>query len=348
MNLLNYSVNDILFIPFWDYAQFAHDCLSKIYYDFEPKVNDNGLIVFDDCRIIDSINYKTGPTEMQGVDAHYYQQIALWNAESIGNKELITIAQSVLILTDACDMRNHKDVHIAIENVLRNLITSDSIKRKINCDFRLLLNKYGAKKAYRNFLHFDNEANNLEQIELKVLLTKFTPSFYSKLVCDPKLIYELSDDDFELLIAERFTKMGLEVVKVGNTRRKDGGIDIIAWPQKQFPFPFLIAAQVKHHHDNKIMTGSPVIRDFYGVLTSQNSLFNLGIVVTNTSFTPDAKWFAEKNRRIIRLRDLNHLISWIKNDFSYDYELMEIPSQLEIAKDIIIPLNYESAPKSLF
>jgi hypothetical protein len=40
------------------------------------------------------------------------------------------------------------------------------------------------------------------------------------------------------------------------------------------------------------------------------------MIVTNTAFTPDAKWFARNNPRLIQLRDGDDLQKWIANDFA--------------------------------
>lgn len=40
-------------------------------------------------------------------------------------------------------------------------------------------------------------------------------------------------------------------------------------------------------------------------------LLQIGMVVTNTSFTADARWFADHQPAIIRLRDMSDLKRWI-------------------------------------
>lgn len=80
------------------------------------------------------------------------------------------------------------------------------------------------------------------------------------------------------------------------------------------------------------------VRDFYGVITSRNLPFHLGMIVTNTTFTPDAIWFAENNKTLLRLRDNKDLCRWLKNDFVNEYEWREIPSEIELAPGVRITI----------
>lgn len=155
---------------------------------------------------------------------------------------------------------------------------------------------------------------------------------------EPDMLRTLSPQQFEELVADRLSCMGLEVRLVGNTNRRDGGIDIVAWPSGPSPFPYLLAAQVKHHNTNR-PTGASEIRDFYGAVTSGGTCFNFGLVVTNTHFTADARWFADRNRQIIRLRDLWHLCRWMRDDLSESIPIRELPDQIELAPGITVKLG---------
>jgi hypothetical protein len=153
----------------------------------------------------------------------------------------------------------------------------------------------------------------------------------------------LGPEKFQNLIANRLERMGLGVQLVGNVFRKDGGIDIIGYPRSPWAFPFLLAVQTKHHQTAR-KTGAPDVRDFNGVLTSRNSPFHMGMIVTNTSFTADATWFAENNQTLMRLRDLQDLRRWLRNDFINESEWREIPNEVEVAPGIRIAIP---KPKSV-
>ena len=172
---------------------------------------------------------------------------------------------------------------------------------------------------------------------LVVQMAPFSDRLYEWLLEDPERLFSISDEDFERMVADRFSAMGFGVQRVGATNRKDGGIDIVAWPQTSQNFPFLVAAQVKHHR-RKRTTPILDVRDFHGVLTAQGSHFHFGVIVTNTSFTPDAKWFATKNARLLRLRDLVDLSRWMRNDFGGEQEWREIPAEIELAPGVTIAI----------
>jgi HJR/Mrr/RecB family endonuclease len=172
----------------------------------------------------------------------------------------------------------------------------------------------------------------------EVRLVTFTKPLYEKILKDPSVLYSLSSEDFERMLADRFTAMGFEVAQVGQTNRKDGGVDLVAWPRLSTPFPFLLAVQAKHHYKATTKTRVGEVRDFYGVLSSRDSTFHLGVLVTSTTFTADAKWFAEKNENLLRLRDLADLTRWMRDDFGNVFDWREIPSSIVIARDIHIEI----------
>lgn len=171
-----------------------------------------------------------------------------------------------------------------------------------------------------------------------VSLADFNPQQLQWLLDDPERLKALSPDKFQRLIADRLEGMGFGVQLVGNVYAKDGGVDIIASPAPRvMPFPFLLAVQAKHHHtDNKTPVGD--VRDLHGVVTASNSFFRVGMAVTNTSFTADAKWFAENNKAFLRLRSLEDLLRWLKNDFVNEHEWREMPDEIELAPGIKIAI----------
>ena len=114
---------------------------------------------------------------------------------------------------------------------------------------------------------------------------------------------------------------------------KDGGIDIVACSSRA-PFPFLMAVQVKHHKSPEFKTGPDVVRDLLGVI--QYTGFNVGVVVTNTTFTPDAKWVAAQRPMLIRLRDIKDIRRWLTNDYLDEFNWQEIPDEIEVCPGVIV------------
>ena len=157
-----------------------------------------------------------------------------------------------------------------------------------------------------------------------------------RIVTFPGLIYRVTPSEFEDLVCDRLSAMGLEPHKVGHTHRKDGGVDILFWPRRYQAFPFLGAVQVKHHSEPGRLVPPFVVRDFAGVVAGHQ--FNAGLLVTNTGFSPDAHWFAKHHGRLLRLRDLQDLQRWLRNDFAAEEEWREIPDSIELCPGVIIPI----------
>jgi hypothetical protein len=150
-------------------------------------------------------------------------------------------------------------------------------------------------------------------------------------------VHQLSPENFELLICDRLSAMGFNVQRVGSANTPDGGVDIVAWPHKPTPFPFLLAAQVKHHMRPTKKTGPDAVKDLQAVLSAQHH-FQAGLLVTSTTFTPNARWFAANHPHIIRLRDMGDLQRWICNNFTDDAEWREIPSTIQLAPGVTIKI----------
>lgn len=171
---------------------------------------------------------------------------------------------------------------------------------------------------------------------LRVELIDVTQLLLERLRLDPHEIYRITDEQLEEVVCQRLSAMKLEARRTGRSNRKDGGIDIVFWSEG--PFPILGAAQVKHHRDPRTRNGPDVIRDFRGVLATHP--FQFGVVVTNTTFTPDARWFAYQQQGLIRLRDVEDLRRWINDEFATSELWRTVPSRIELCPgvEIEIPL----------
>jgi hypothetical protein len=157
-----------------------------------------------------------------------------------------------------------------------------------------------------------------------------------RMALNPSLVHDLSPSQFEELVCDRLYAMGFEPRLVGETNRKDGGIDIIFW-SRQSVFPILGAAQVKHHRQQSKKEGVGSVRDLAGTIAGHP--FNVGLLITNTSFTPDAKWFAKKKASILRLREFADIKRWLNDNFSDEEEWREIPDVIEVCPGVIIQVR---------
>jgi hypothetical protein len=185
-------------------------------------------------------------------------------------------------------------------------------------------------------LQFDGGAHEAIVRPTQVRLISATRPLLERLAEDFEEVHQLSPEDFEAFTAERFEAMGFHVKRAGASNQKDGGIDFVFLPQGPTAFPFLGAVQVKHHRSPlKFMDPKP-IREFSAVLGAHP--FDVGILVTNTTFTPDAQWFAKNHAPLLRLRDGQDLRRWIQCQFTDLEEWREIPTTIELCPGVVIEI----------
>lgn len=115
-------------------------------------------------------------------------------------------------------------------------------------------------------------------------------------------LMELSPFEFENLVSNLFTKMGLETKQTRSS--KDGGVDAIAYDQR----PILggkVVIQAKRYKDT---VGVAAVRDLYGTMMNEGA--NKGILVTTSGYGPDAYEFSKD--KPIELIDGGGLIYLLK------------------------------------
>lgn len=161
-----------------------------------------------------------------------------------------------------------------------------------------------------------------------------TPQLLVLLKDNPEELRNLSPERFEHVVAERIDRMGYDVQLTGRTNRRDGGIDLIAVPKIRTVGSFLMAAQIKHHRGDRV-TGRP---DVDRLLAWKESPFRIGLMVTNTSFSHDARWLADQvnNRAFLRLRDFDELKRWLHGQFDAEFDWRELPDVISLAPGITV------------
>jgi hypothetical protein len=158
-----------------------------------------------------------------------------------------------------------------------------------------------------------------------------------RLATEPSLVHSLSPDEFEQLICERLFAMGFEPRRTGAVNRRDGGIDIFFWPRLRAAFPLLGAAQVKHHRDPTTKEKPSTVREFAGTITGHP--LAVGLLITNTSFSPDAEWYARERAKLLRLRDFGDIKRWLLDNFSDEAEWREISSSIEVCPGVVVRIR---------
>ncbi|MCK9374623.1 MAG: restriction endonuclease [Syntrophobacterales bacterium] len=185
-------------------------------------------------------------------------------------------------------------------------------------------------------LGFELTRNGFLKFPPRIELVDISPQILHLLSVEPERLWGATPAFLEDLICNRLDAMGYELKRVGSsTYQKDGGVDILAWHRAPL-VPCLMAVQVKHTalRDRKI--GPQPVRDLLG--TVQTLGLNVGLIVTNTTFTPDALWVAEQRPLLVRLCDFDNLCRWLRNDFLQEHEWRDLPKQIELCPGVIIPI----------
>lgn len=172
-------------------------------------------------------------------------------------------------------------------------------------------------------------------VEPAIHVVPMSEEFMAALAASPGALSSLSPEDFEILVADRLAAMGHGVRRVGATTHEDGGIDIVAWPERNAAFPYLLAVQVKHSRKGRRVRPS-VVRDLRGALST--SPFDVGLIVTNTTFTPKARLAARKDHYPIRLRDFDDLVRWLRSDFEAGVLEQDLPEEILLGPGLRIAL----------
>ncbi|GAA4713064.1 restriction endonuclease [Brevibacillus fulvus] len=98
-------------------------------------------------------------------------------------------------------------------------------------------------------------------------------------------LLEMDPFDFEHLVCNLFAKIGLESKLTRSSR--DGGVDVIAFdPRPVFGGKYVIQAK---RYRNTVEVAA--VRDLYGTMMNENAA--KGILVTTSTFGPDARGFAK-------------------------------------------------------
>jgi hypothetical protein len=134
-----------------------------------------------------------------------------------------------------------------------------------------------------------------------------TDKLIDKLRMQPESIYDLSPRQFEELLANLLSDMGWEVELTKATR--DGGKDILAYLDTDLGKMLCLVEAKKYRKDRKI--GVDLVRTLYGTLCDHQA--NSAMLITTSSFSPDAKAFQKRHEYQLRLRAFGDIALWIKN-----------------------------------
>jgi restriction system protein len=141
----------------------------------------------------------------------------------------------------------------------------------------------------------DGHLYDLQTTESGLLLPAATPKIITvqnQLALDlkrrPSDVHKINPREFEELIAELLSDMGLEVKLT--PKANDGGRDILAFIHSGIGKHLCLVEAKKYREDRKVGIG--LVRSLYGVLTDEHA--NSAMMVTTSSFTKPAQQFQQK------------------------------------------------------
>jgi len=126
-----------------------------------------------------------------------------------------------------------------------------------------------------------------------------------KLKRRPDDLFRISPRQFEEVVAELLSDMGMEVELTPATH--DGGMDILAYMKTEIG-KFLCLVEAKQHNRNRPV-GVGLVRTLYGTLMDHQA--TTGMLVTTSRFASPAKAFQEKHKYQLSLKDYGDVVSWI-------------------------------------
>ncbi|MBE2285994.1 MAG: restriction endonuclease [Prosthecobacter sp.] len=126
-----------------------------------------------------------------------------------------------------------------------------------------------------------------------------------------EVLYDLKKDDFEALCAEIFARRGFKVDLFRST--KDDGIDFLAVEDGDGD-PTVLAVQCKLPDSppdggRLRTTGVPVVREIFGVACAFG--YSGAVAISASTFSREARQFANLQPDRIQLSDITTLQSWI-------------------------------------
>jgi restriction endonuclease Mrr len=126
-----------------------------------------------------------------------------------------------------------------------------------------------------------------------------------KLGRTPSFLHSISPRAFEKVIASLLEKEGFAVKITPQTR--DGGRDILAWLDVPVGRILTLVECKKYAADRRVSV-EPV-RQLYGVLNAERA--TNAMLATTSTFTSDAKLFANALQYQMSLKDFDDLSSWL-------------------------------------
>lgn len=143
-------------------------------------------------------------------------------------------------------------------------------------------------------------------IYIPKLIIEVQQDLIRKIAQQPNLIFSIPPRKFEEIIAELFSKRGYAIELTKATR--DGGRDIIAiFDHMHVRTKYIIECK-RYASNNKVSLG--IVQRLLGVKIADCA--NKAILATTSTFTKEARFFANNHIWDLDLKDYDDILSWIK------------------------------------
>jgi HJR/Mrr/RecB family endonuclease len=123
----------------------------------------------------------------------------------------------------------------------------------------------------------------------------------------PSALFSITPREFEEIVAEVFLQKGFEVTLTQATR--DGGRDIIALHETMGIRSKLLIECKRYAPERKV--GIAVVQRLYGVKVAEGA--TKALVATTSSFSKDARVFAQQRLWELDLKGYDDVIGWIRD-----------------------------------
>ena len=137
------------------------------------------------------------------------------------------------------------------------------------------------------------------------LIVTANDSLIEKLKREPAGLYKISPRQFEEVIAELLSGLGMEVVLTPVTR--DGGKDILAYMQTELG-RILCLVEAKQHNEKRPV-GVSLVRTLYGTVVDHQA--SNGMLVTTSRFSSPARSFQERHKYQLSLKEYEDVVAWL-------------------------------------
>jgi restriction endonuclease Mrr len=141
---------------------------------------------------------------------------------------------------------------------------------------------------------------------LKIDFDKVNKELYKYLLNHPQGLYKINWMTFEILVTDLLQQLGYQVIHTPFTR--DGGVDIWAIYKNELG-ETKYAIDTKLYSPNRLVGPEP-IRAIYGVTQLEQA--SIGMIITSSFFSEEAKKIANQFRYKISLRDFDDIKNWIR------------------------------------